>query len=246
MYRAVVLGDEQRRIEAGIADRLLEGGDGVARQVGQRGVQQAGILALQQADAAEIGRAGDRGIGNDRGDQLGGAFLVAGVERREDRGDPDRAQPGRLHLLSRLGDGRLVERHEGPAVILVAAFDHPDAAAHQLGQILRPVAERRQRGRGWHAEPQRPHLGEMAALHDRIDEMRRADHHAVDALVLQRTGRTEVPERVQDTRGDVLAGRGLDGPHDLAVLDQNGVRVGAADIDADTSHDENTLLKSRS
>ena len=43
-------------------DRLLEGGDRLARQIGQRGIQQGGILALEQADAAEVGRAGDRGV----------------------------------------------------------------------------------------------------------------------------------------------------------------------------------------
>jgi hypothetical protein len=30
----------------------------------------------------------------------------------------------------------------------------------------------------------------------------------------------------------------------LAVLDQDGVRIGAADIDADPPHASNTLLKS--
>ena len=35
-----------------------------------------------------------------------------------------------------------VERHEGPAVVLVAALEHDDLAAHERRQILRPVDER--------------------------------------------------------------------------------------------------------
>ena len=50
----------------------------------------------------------------------------------------------------------------------------------------------------------------------------------------------------QDAGRDVLAGRRLDGAHHLAFFDQDSVGVGAAHVDADASHAENTLLKSRS
>ena len=91
----------------------------------------------------------------------------------------------------------------------------------------------------------------MPALHNGIDEMRGADHHAIDLLrravgALQYAGRAELLQRVEDAGSHVLAGRRLDRAYDLAVLDQDGVGVGAADIDTDSSHDANTLLKSRS
>ena len=44
---------------------------------------------------------------------------------------PTDFRPAAFISCGRLGDRRLVERHEGPAVIFVAAFDHPHAAAHQ-------------------------------------------------------------------------------------------------------------------
>ena len=184
--------------------------------------------------------------GNHGRDQFGRAPLVAGIERREDRRDGDRLQPRRLHLLGGLGDRRLVERHEGPAVVFVTAFDHPHAAAHQFGEILRPVAERRQRGRGRHAEPERRDLGEVPALDHGIDEVRGADHHAVDALALEHTRRSEAFDRIEDAGGDILAGRRLHGAHHFAVLDQDGVGVGAAHVNANASHASNTLLKSMS
>ena len=178
-------------------------------------------------------------------------LLVAGIERREDRRDADRLQARRLHLLGGLGHRRLVERHEGPAVIFVAAFDHPDAATHQRREILRPVAERRQRGRGRHAEPERRDLGEVTALDHGIDEMRGADHHAVDFFACRPhpSARRSTPRLFSDSRMPVVTSSlvgALTAPHHLAVFDQDGVGIGAAHVDANASHAENTLLKSRS
>ena len=65
-------------------------------------------------------------------------------------------------------------------------------------------------------------------------------------LPCENAGRTEALQRIQDAGRDVLAGRRLDGAHHLAFFDQDSVGVGAAHVDADASHAENTLLKSRS
>ncbi len=75
----------------------------------------------------------------------------------------------------------------------------------------------------------------VAALHDGVDEMRGADHDRVD---LHRGGRVGAQrlERIQDAGCHVGGGRALDGMDDLLVDDQHGVRVGAADIDANTFH----------
>src|SRR5262249_52986464 len=85
----------------------------------------------------------------------------------------------------------------------------------------------------------------VPALDHGIDEVRRADHHAVDPPTAQHAGGTEALQRIENAGGDVLAGRRLDRADDLALLDQSRVRVGAANLDLHASHAENTLLNLR-
>ena len=81
-------------------------------------------------------------------------------------------------------------------------------------------------------------LVRCAALHHGVDEMRGADHHAVDALPLrQHAGRAEAlaaQSRMPVVTSSLVGA--FTAPRDLAVLDQDGVGVGAADVDADASH----------
>ncbi len=58
--RAVVLGDVERRRDAQVGDRLPESGDRLPRQWPQAGVEDRGILALEQPDAADV--AGERDV----------------------------------------------------------------------------------------------------------------------------------------------------------------------------------------
>ena len=94
-------------------------------------------------------------------------------------------------------------------------------------------------------------LVRCAALHHGVDEMRGADHHAVE--LLQRAAAsfsTPLDRRLfSESRMPVVTSSlvgALTAPHHLAVFDQDGVGVGAAHVDANASHAENTLLKSRS
>ena len=86
---------------------------------------------------------------------------------------------------------------------------------------------------------------QLAALHHRVDEMCGADHHGIDGAFAVRVG-AQPRERVEDAGCDIFGGRCLDGASHRAAIDQDGVRVGSADIDSDPSHDANTDLKSRS
>src|SRR5215204_5929750 len=87
----------------------------------------------------------------------------------------------------------------------------------------------------------------IAALHDGVDEMRRADHDAAD-LPARLPVLGEFAERGDDAAGHVRRRRRLYRMHDPAVFEQHRVGVGAADIDADPPHRpaSNTDLKSRS
>jgi hypothetical protein len=140
---------------------------------------------------------------------------------------------------------RHLQRHETPPIVVVAAFDLPDPAIGKLGEIGRPSRKRRQRGRGRQRHANGCNLGQMAPLHDGVDEMRGADHEGIDA-------RSEIGDRLQRLkRGDNAArhvGRRcrLDALDNLAVGEQDGIGIGSADINSDTFHDWNTELKSRS
>jgi hypothetical protein len=76
----------------------------------------------------------------------------------------------------------------------------------------------------------------MAALHHRVDKMRRADHHAVNPPRRDLLVAAQQVERADDAAGDVLARRRFDRVDDAPVFEQHGVGIGAADIDAYAAH----------
>ena len=73
----------------------------------------------------------------------------------------------------------------------------------------------------------------IAALDDGVDEMRRADHDAVDRAPRDFGMAGQLGQRRHDAGGDIRRRRGLDRMHDVPVFEQHGIGVGAADIDAD-------------
>ncbi len=138
-----------------------------------------------------------------------------------------------------------VERDERAAVELVAALQHHDLGAHQLGQVLRPVHEGRQRGARGQADADRGDAAQVAPLHHRVGEVGGADHHRVR---LARAGRLlhQLGEGAGDPGRHVRGGRRLDPRGHRVVLEQDRVGVGAAHVDADAPSHANTERKSRS
>ena len=76
----------------------------------------------------------------------------------------------------------LVERRDRSAVELVAAVREIAVVADGEPQVFGPVDHRRQRRGGRQPEPHRGGRREVAALHDRVGEVRGADHHRVHRL----------------------------------------------------------------
>ena len=158
------------------------------------------------------------------------------TERMPGVADP----PGRrAHALD-------VERDERAAVELVAALQHHDLAAHQRGEVLRPVHERRQRGARGQADAHRGDPAEVAPLHHRVGEVGGADHRP-------RAPRARrAPARTSAARARVMpvvtsGGRGrLHRRRHRVVLEEHRVGVGAAHVDADAPSHANTERKSRS
>jgi hypothetical protein len=126
----------------------------------------------------------------------------------------------------------------------VSALQHHDLAPHQGGKILGPVAEWRQRGTRRQADADRRHAREIASLNDGVGEVRGADHDGVD-----RTGGADRGQQLTQRRSDATSHVGrcrrLDRVNDGLAVEQDGVGVGATDVDSDAPH-ANTDLKSRS
>ena len=173
-------------------------------------------------------------------------FFAGGVQRREDRGDRDRADPGVADPPGGRAHATGVERDERAAVELVTALQHHDLAAHQGREVLRPVDERGQRGAGGQADAHRGDAAEVAPLHHGIGEVGRADHGGVGVA---RGGRLldERGEGARDARRHVRGRGRLHRGRDRVLLEEHGVGVGAAHVDADpSSHANETERKSRS
>src|SRR5258707_15673385 len=76
----------------------------------------------------------------------------------------------------------------------------------------------------------------MPALHHGVDEMRRADHDAVDRALRYLGMIRQQPERGDDAAGHIGAGGSFDRMHDASILQQHRIGIGAAHIDADPPH----------
>ena len=183
-HRAVVLGDVKRRRDAGIARSPARTPRPWSRgKIGERGVQERRVLALEQPDPAEVGRAGDGAAGDLLGDDRRRLALVAGIERREDRGDRDRADAPVADLAA--PPSRSAARSSGMKARPSYSWPPSTIATSpstSVGEIRRPVAERRQAGARRQADADRADPAQGAPLHDGVDEMRRADHDGVDGL----------------------------------------------------------------
>ncbi len=167
------------------------------------------------------------------GEHRGRLHLELAVHGCEDARDRDGPEPppgdvGRMPL-----ELVVVERGDDPSVELVAAVREVARAAHRRDELLGPVDERRQRGRGGKREPHGRRGREPPGLDERVDEVRRADHHPVDVGRVERVLPVELRERADDAARHVLRGRGLDADDDAVAVHEHGVRVGAADVDAD-------------
>ena len=247
--RAVVLGDIERRRNATVGNGFGESIGGVAGQFDQARIQQCRVLSLKQPDPPEPARQRDMNIGVFVADNLSRPLLAFRGQWREHRADADGGYMVRAHVAGGVGHRALVERHQGTAIIFMAAGNQVPATVDQPRQIVRPINKRRQAGRGRQANPKRRRPVQAATLNHRIDEMGRADHHRIDVTGGVAHRRDQILQGRTDTACHVRRGDGLDGAENIVAIDQDRVGIGSADINADTLHGRapaKTERKSRS
>ena len=245
-HRAVVLGQVKRCVDTYRAQGLAKRTNHVVAKLGQAGVEQGDVFALQQTNAPEPVRQGDADPRTDVGDDLLRAQFVLGCQRRKNRRDADGVDTRVADTQCRFPQRIFVQRHKRPAVEFMAAFDHENHRVHHVAQILGPVHHGRQRGRCRQTDTDRGHAHQVTPLHHRIDEMRGAYHHRVNRLESCASLGYQLAQAVQHTPHHVLGGGRLDRQHHALVFHQHGIRIGAAYIDTDSFHGSNTDLNSRS
>ena len=178
--RAVVLGEEDRRIQRKLGESGVECLDDPRGKLAEAGVHDRGVLSFQEAGAADLVREADLDPGQLPLEDRRRLFLELPVDRREDRGDGDRAEPFltdvRCHRTQLVG----VQGRDRTPVELVPAVAQVDVVTEGPLEALRPVDERRKRGRRGQAEADGRRRHQVLGLDHRVREVRGPDHHGLD------------------------------------------------------------------
>jgi len=230
---AVVLREEGVGVEALLGDDRQEGAGHLARDAAERGVEHGRVLAFEQAERADLVAEREGHLADVSAHEVAHLELLLGERGREDAAHGDRVEAA-VEGVEEAADGVGVERRDREAVDEVAAARDRGAREHRVAELGRPARQRRELGRGGRAEPDDGDAVEVAAAHDGVRRVGRAEHDARD----EGTTVAELPQHGDERRADAARdiGRGgLLGPgeHPAGAVERDGVGVGAADVDAD-------------
>jgi hypothetical protein len=192
-----------------------------------------GDFPLKQADAANFVGEADAGAGDCFGHQRRGMLLLIRVDRREDRRDSHRGEALIGNLVRRLADFGVVERGNRAAVELIAAVDEMAHAADGLHEIERPIHKGAQRGGGGQTDAQHGGAAQVASLDHGIGKVGRAEHDGVDPIRRNLAFGQQVGQHVGNPAADIFGGGRFGPPGDGAAVHQDGIGVGAANVNAD-------------
>jgi hypothetical protein len=127
----------------------------------------------------------------------------------------------------------VVERRDLAPIEFVAAAQHVAMAADGGRQIVRPIGQRRQGPSRRKTEADRRHRNQTPPLDDGVGEVRGADHHRPDVGSGNFGFAQQIAQHADDAGTDVRRCRRLAPSEHVEPVHQNGVGIGASDIDAD-------------
>ena len=131
---------------------------------------------------------------------------------------------------------RLVKGGELLAVVLKSAGDDGGVCGNGA-QILRPVHHGRNSHRSGSADAQDTDGSQMLALHDGVGALGGAQHSLADLRPIHAGLLQHGADCVQNAVIGVRGGMALDAGHHLKILvNQDGVRVGAAHVNSQLIH----------
>ena len=236
---AVVLGQVHVRVGDALPFQALGEPFGEPlRHLPQGGVQDGGVLSFNQTHGADL-------TGDGHVDVLPHHFLaqlrrtqfVVVPDGGEHAGDGDGLDALGLHVqVERLGR-RLIQGSQLLAVVLKAAAD--DGAAHgDALDVLRPIHHGQDAGGSRRANAQDADGRQVLALYDGVGTLGSAQHGLVDLRAVNAGLLQHSANSAQDPVIDIAGGGVLDVRHNVQVfVDEDGVGVGAAYVNAQLIHD---------
>ena len=234
--RAVVLAHIERSAQAEVGQRPPEGFDDPPRHRQQRRVHHGRVLALDQADAADVAGQRDERRGQLLLQDVGRFLLLRRVDGREHGGDGDGLDAAGRELARGALHFGGIERRDRAAVVVEAAADDLGVAVDGLAQRRRPVGHRPDGERRRRAEAQHADAAQVLGFDQRIGEVRRADHHGADGGGRELGGLQDLGDRADDAAADIRRGRRLVAREHGAAAQEHGIGVRAAHVDANPQH----------
>ena len=230
--RAVVLREKGRGRKTTARERLLETVDHTTRHATECGIEDRGVLALQQTDAADqMPERNAHDVTKLGAHKHRSLVLLRGVLHGEHACDRDRIdRPARCeHAADLLGIERV-----GTSVDLDAAPYDRTPAIDRSAQVGGPVGEKRHRQRGGRSKPQHRDAAEFATAQDRVERMRgteRGDAHRAAIVGRHRCeGRGDAIQRICGCRRLAASKQCIVG------AEQHGVGIRPTDVDTDAQH----------
>ena len=163
--------------------------------------------------------------------------LMVIADGGKDARDRDGLDALRLHLFKKRLRCPGIQGGQLPAVIFKAAADDR-AANSDLLDVRRPIDHRADAGRRRRADAQDADGGQVLALHDGVGALGGAQHGLLDLAAVHAGHGQHGAQGGQDAVVDVACGGALDVRHHVEVLvDEDGVGVGAAYVNAQLIHD---------
>ena len=234
--RAVVLRDIEWAWDTGCRKRLAEGSDGAIRERQQARIHDGRTFASQEAMTADILRHDDRQAGAMLLQDFLGPQLHGIVDAAENAGHGRGLQPFRPDFTGDAYDGILIERRKLASVKFVATLDLVTVISDDLAQLIWPIDHRRQAGARRQAQADGCDLVHMPALDDSIGEMRGADHDGRNTGPVDAGGLDDLLQCFDHARSHILGGRGLDPGQNGLSLQDDSIRIGAADVNSNAIH----------
>ena len=217
-----------------VGQRLFKAGDRTQRQIAQTGIHDRCVLALQQPNPANRAGEGDIGIGNHFAHNRRSLLFKGCIDWRKDRGDGNCVEPLGLNLFGNPAHFHRIKGRDFAAIKLVTAVGQVVVAPDHFGQIIGPVHHWGETDGGRQAQANTGRWLQPSPFNHGVGKVGGADHHPIDLPDIQPRLVDQGAQRRGNAVADIGGGGGFCTGEHLRAIHNDSIRIGAADINADT------------